>query len=147
MNDNERRWSAAISNWFERDGSNVRSLLQDSSEPIPGFAREFLADLADDGVKRPSGRTKERYAWQERSFVAAYFAALEASKLEPKLKRVKTPTPKDHQRVALEVAAKQKGTSVGAFRGVVNRLIKENPGWTEENWRAWGRPDFSNTKP
>jgi hypothetical protein len=123
---NEQHWGAAIEQWLAGDGAAVGVLVRDNSEPLPIFARDFLADLATGRVNRgKGGRPENNLGRTERAIVFAVFTRWET-------------TSKD---AAIGAVADKRRTTEGAIRATVDKLRKQ--GITRELWQAWGRPDWS----
>lgn len=147
----ERQWGAAISRWFEHDhdGSAVAALVMDNSVPIPGFAREFLSDLATGKVSRgKGGRPPGRSGRIERSIVYDVFVEWEKVLQQPKLKSDGKRESEPKMRAIREVAERGRGKKkifdsepiVERIKGVMEKLRKQ--GITLKRWQAWGRPNW-----
>lgn len=123
----ERRWGGAISDWITGDGTALAVLTRNTANPIPDFAREFLADLAAGTVTHgKGGRPVERHGWVERAMVAEVFSEWDATSKES----------------ACAAVADRREISPDAVRAVVDKLRKQ--GITRKRWHAWGRPDWKN---
>lgn len=121
---NRIKWGCAIQNWQEGYKLLLRPLLADTSIPIPDFAREFLADLAEESVIKDDGRPTERSGELERKIVADVFRAWDGSTKE---------------RACFYVADRHALTP-DAVRGLLERFIRL--GITRKAWISWGRPNW-----
>ncbi|MGE3773438.1 MAG: hypothetical protein AB7I32_10965 [Gammaproteobacteria bacterium] len=78
-------WRWAIHEWAQGDDTRVTRLLKQGREPVPGFAREWLADALAGKVKRRRGRRKTpRRAskiWREHEISSHFQIVLAAERL------------------------------------------------------------------
>ena len=134
----ELRWMGAIWNYLDGYAQPLLDAIRDPSLSLTEDARVFLADLALGKVKRKEGRPDDRHGKTERMILADVFAAWDQFEAEPR----NSPhgTPKDR---ACHQAAGKHGITEGAVRRLVEKYRAS--GFTRENWRRWGRPDFTNT--
>jgi len=138
------RWSAAISAWFERDGTLLAEAVRDQSLPQPTYVRELFADLAIGEAKRGKGGSPSEYhPWVKRSIAAEVFKEWDAIKAKRKKDAKKTTSSGIPKIIACAVIAGRRGVTEDSVRGVVDDVIKA--GLTREKWRAWGRPTWKNT--
>jgi len=131
-----RKWGAAIERWVDGNGEAVGALLMASSDPIPGFAREFLADLATGRASRRNGRPPQS-GRTERAIVFEVFVEWEKAIKKSAITKngQRTDTPKNE---AIRVVDENRKTSTGATVEKLHKL-----GITLEWWQAHGRPDWS----
>lgn len=146
---NQRQWGAAISEWIDGSGNmDAIVALARNDQPLPDFARQFLADLLTNipvraldvarkevGQQR-TGRPEERDPWVERAIVSEVFFEWERVKGIPRKDRDNM-NPKDY---AMTLVAERRGLE--NVRHVVQKL--QGDGITLERWVSWGRPDWRN---
>jgi hypothetical protein len=103
----ERRWGHAISEWQQGRPELLRAEF--GRLRIPGFAKEFLNDLAlGKAVRRPKGRPPERTAAEEREIAGDVFSQQQDSAT--------------NQDEAIAAVAERRGMREGQVRGIFEKM-------------------------
>lgn len=130
MNDDEwqasKLWGSAITRWQEGEAEPLRALLL-AHDPLPDFAREFLADLVAGKAKRRRGAPPKYTGIQER---ALFTEAMQRwDELEGADKTSGNTGPRD---AAISYVADRHDMKHDALRGILNRL--HAVGMTRDMW-------------